>query len=71
MTDDEARTILHEMRHQPSARMAEAVRHALQAIEDRAAVLLLYDEDGGGTPGHHEARLRLHFAIERHMRGEE
>lgn len=35
MTDAEAKALLYEMRYQPSPRMAEAVRHALQSIEDR------------------------------------
>lgn len=68
MTDDEARTILHEMRYQPSARMAEAVCHALVAIADRKTLcdaIYAYGADAGVSAN------RDRNAARRHMKGEE
>lgn len=69
---DDAAVVNELLRHAGPlrGRVRRALDHAVQAIEDRAAMLALYDEDGGGTEEHAERRLRLHFAVERHMRGE-
>ena len=69
MTDDEAKTILHEMRYQPSARMAEALRHALQAIADRAALVEAW-RDANATVSQGGFATLLATA-RRHMKGEE
>jgi hypothetical protein len=72
MTDERAKKYAYKIlgRPQYAGELEEFVRHALQAIEDRAAILALYAEREGDPQERAEERLRVHFAVERHMKGE-
>lgn len=75
MTDAEAQTILYEMRYTPHPKMGQAIHHALQALADRAALVVICEDGIQGTEDDDPDCLlgmsyRATHAARRHMRGE-